>query len=291
VIGQLHAPASYSSGKEPRCPIGRRLHGSQRWSGLGGEEKLSAPAGNRSPVVQPVAQTLHWSSYPVPQKHWHWCKTEDLILLRSVKILQRNHKLHTTVSSGKMEVPGRTGARHKSEPLNQKFSDGKGNIKNGHLALSCTQSTEVPGIVKETPSGARVTPPCRGWFSECLGVVFTSHLHNFILENLTVSQLVKKFPTFDGTQWFVPRKREHLHRAGSVYISLWTLLECFFFLGMCTGSYLNCNKMATANELSCNNAVELRPLVLYYYYCYLAFEVENKHVDSDTWTCIEPVTV
>jgi len=42
-------------GKSSRYPLDRRLGGSQSRSGRGGEEKeILAPAGNRTPVVQPV---------------------------------------------------------------------------------------------------------------------------------------------------------------------------------------------------------------------------------------------
>jgi len=34
-----YAPAALPSGKEPRCPLDRRLSGSQNWSGCGGTEK------------------------------------------------------------------------------------------------------------------------------------------------------------------------------------------------------------------------------------------------------------
>jgi hypothetical protein len=42
-----------------------RLGGPQSRSGRGNEEKkkIPAPVGNRTPVVQPVAQSLYWLSY------------------------------------------------------------------------------------------------------------------------------------------------------------------------------------------------------------------------------------
>jgi len=53
--GQLYDPAASTSDKEPRYPLDRRLGGPQRRSGRGGEEKIPMPAGNRNPMVQPVA--------------------------------------------------------------------------------------------------------------------------------------------------------------------------------------------------------------------------------------------
>jgi hypothetical protein len=50
VSGQLYDP-----GNLPRYPLDRRLVGPQTRSGRYGEETNLAPAGNRNPVVQPVA--------------------------------------------------------------------------------------------------------------------------------------------------------------------------------------------------------------------------------------------
>jgi hypothetical protein len=59
--GQLHAPATLSQSKEApppqRYPLDRRLAGSQSLSGRYGGEKKFAPAGNRTPTVQPVIWT------------------------------------------------------------------------------------------------------------------------------------------------------------------------------------------------------------------------------------------
>jgi hypothetical protein len=43
VSGQLHTPAALTPGKKPWYPLDRRLRGSQRRSGRGGEEKNSQP--------------------------------------------------------------------------------------------------------------------------------------------------------------------------------------------------------------------------------------------------------
>jgi hypothetical protein len=56
VSGQLHAPAALPQGNHPRYPLDRRLSGSQSLSGRFGEETNLAPAGNRTPAVQPVAR-------------------------------------------------------------------------------------------------------------------------------------------------------------------------------------------------------------------------------------------
>jgi hypothetical protein len=45
----------YPRGSNPRYPLNRRLGGPQDRSGRGGEKKIPAPAGNRTPVVQPIA--------------------------------------------------------------------------------------------------------------------------------------------------------------------------------------------------------------------------------------------
>jgi hypothetical protein len=57
VSGQLHAPAALPPGKEPLVPIRYEAGWAPepfwtRWF----KEKFSAPAGNRTPIVQPVAQ-------------------------------------------------------------------------------------------------------------------------------------------------------------------------------------------------------------------------------------------
>jgi hypothetical protein len=55
VSGQLHALADLPQGKSPRYPLDRRLGGPQSRYGRCGEEENLAPAGNRTPAVQPVA--------------------------------------------------------------------------------------------------------------------------------------------------------------------------------------------------------------------------------------------
>jgi len=51
VSNQLHAPPGLLLGKNSRYPLG----GLQSRSWSGGEEDIPAPAGNRTPVVQPIA--------------------------------------------------------------------------------------------------------------------------------------------------------------------------------------------------------------------------------------------
>jgi hypothetical protein len=43
VSGQLHAPATLFSGKEPLHPLRRRLGGPKSWSRRSGEEKIPCP--------------------------------------------------------------------------------------------------------------------------------------------------------------------------------------------------------------------------------------------------------
>jgi len=54
VIDQLHVPAALSQGKSPPYTLHRRLSGYQSRSGRGVEEEDVGPAGNRTPVVQPI---------------------------------------------------------------------------------------------------------------------------------------------------------------------------------------------------------------------------------------------
>jgi hypothetical protein len=56
VSGQLHAPAAFPPGKEPLVPSGEEAGWAPepfwtRWF----REKFPAPAGNRTPIVQPSA--------------------------------------------------------------------------------------------------------------------------------------------------------------------------------------------------------------------------------------------
>jgi len=56
VSGQLHVPAALIQGKNPRCPLDRRLGGPQNHAGSGGEEKNSQPLPGLEPlIIQPVA--------------------------------------------------------------------------------------------------------------------------------------------------------------------------------------------------------------------------------------------
>jgi hypothetical protein len=50
--------------RAPRYSLDRRLGGPQSRTEHDGEKKIPAPAGNRTPGVQPVAQSLYWLSYP-----------------------------------------------------------------------------------------------------------------------------------------------------------------------------------------------------------------------------------
>jgi hypothetical protein len=76
--------------KEPRYPLDRRLGGPQsRYECGGGEKKIPAPAGNQTPVVQPVAQSLHWLSYLSPVIDiTPWCRVYllQLLVTQTVKI-------------------------------------------------------------------------------------------------------------------------------------------------------------------------------------------------------------
>jgi hypothetical protein len=102
VSGQLHAPTALLPGKEPWYPLDRGLGGPQSRSGRGGEEKNSCTlselssspilyeyglpnfkfhlnpsssfAANWTPVVQPVAQSVYWVSYPDSQIIGIWYK-------------------------------------------------------------------------------------------------------------------------------------------------------------------------------------------------------------------------
>jgi hypothetical protein len=57
VSGQHHAPAAlYPRGKDSRYSLDRRLGGLQSRSGHRGYKKSSAPAGDQTPIVQPVAK-------------------------------------------------------------------------------------------------------------------------------------------------------------------------------------------------------------------------------------------
>jgi hypothetical protein len=61
-------------GKSPRHPLGRSLDGPQSPTGRGDKEKkVSAPAGNRTPVVHPASQSLYWLSYLSSKTAVHVC--------------------------------------------------------------------------------------------------------------------------------------------------------------------------------------------------------------------------
>jgi hypothetical protein len=61
---QLHTPADLLPGKDPPHPLGRRFGGPQSRSVRYGEDKNFAPAGNRTPVIQPVAR--HYTDWAIP---------------------------------------------------------------------------------------------------------------------------------------------------------------------------------------------------------------------------------
>jgi hypothetical protein len=64
-IGQLHAQATLPPEKILRYPLDKRLGGSQSRYGRGDEEKkIPAPFGNRTPIIQHVAQSVNWRSLP-----------------------------------------------------------------------------------------------------------------------------------------------------------------------------------------------------------------------------------
>jgi hypothetical protein len=56
VSGQLHVPVALT-----KYPLNMKLNGPQSWSGCGGGEKnsFSAPAGNRTPIMQLIV-TSHY---------------------------------------------------------------------------------------------------------------------------------------------------------------------------------------------------------------------------------------
>jgi hypothetical protein len=57
VSGQLRAPASLPTGKEPWYPLDRWIGGTQSRSWRGGEEKNSQPLPGLEPlIIQPVVQ-------------------------------------------------------------------------------------------------------------------------------------------------------------------------------------------------------------------------------------------
>jgi hypothetical protein len=68
VSGQLHAPAALLPGKET---FG--THWIRGWVGTRASlnavaiRKFPAPAGDRTPAFQPVAQLLFWLSYPLSE--------------------------------------------------------------------------------------------------------------------------------------------------------------------------------------------------------------------------------
>jgi hypothetical protein len=68
VSGQHHAQAAlYPLGKDPRYPLYSRLGGPQNRSGHRLEEKSFAPAGDRTPIVQPVVR--HYTAWAKPAPH------------------------------------------------------------------------------------------------------------------------------------------------------------------------------------------------------------------------------
>jgi len=57
-VVSFHAPDALPQGNSPQIPIEQVL-----WD-AGAKIIIPASAGNRAPVVQPVAYSRHWSSYP-----------------------------------------------------------------------------------------------------------------------------------------------------------------------------------------------------------------------------------
>jgi hypothetical protein len=72
--GQFRAPTALSLGNSFWYPLEKMLHGLQRWYRDGGKQKNPFPVGNRTPVVQPVALSLYWLSYPGSEPRWYVCK-------------------------------------------------------------------------------------------------------------------------------------------------------------------------------------------------------------------------
>jgi len=66
--GQLYIPGVLPPGNEPHYPVTKRLGGPQTWSGRFGEAEIRGPwrESKDSSVVQAVAQSLYWLSYPSP---------------------------------------------------------------------------------------------------------------------------------------------------------------------------------------------------------------------------------
>jgi hypothetical protein len=67
VVGFKSRPL-YSQVKSRRYPLDRRLGGSQSWPGRYGEEQNLVPAGNMTPVVQPVARRYTDWAVPTPSE-------------------------------------------------------------------------------------------------------------------------------------------------------------------------------------------------------------------------------
>jgi len=79
VSGELQASAALPPGKSPRYPLDKRLGWFQKRSEScgGGKKSFLAPAGNLNPIVQLLADSLYWLSYPrlhvlIVMKRYYW---------------------------------------------------------------------------------------------------------------------------------------------------------------------------------------------------------------------------
>jgi hypothetical protein len=85
-------PSSYTPrGNRPRCPLGRRLDEPQRRSGRCWVEKNLAPAGKRTPTVQPVARRYTDWAVRALQRRVSWWKSrieEPLHLLPTTTVVE-----------------------------------------------------------------------------------------------------------------------------------------------------------------------------------------------------------
>jgi hypothetical protein len=69
-VGQLYKAAALLPGKEPQYPLDRRLGGPQDQTGHGVlREKFPSSVGNRTPIMQPVSQSLRRLSCPCFQMY------------------------------------------------------------------------------------------------------------------------------------------------------------------------------------------------------------------------------
>jgi hypothetical protein len=78
----------YPQGKTPWYPFNRRLGGPRSRSGRGGEEKNTQPrreSNRRTPIVQPLAQSLYRLSYHGSSFKYMWSGKDNAPLLREEK--------------------------------------------------------------------------------------------------------------------------------------------------------------------------------------------------------------